>query len=237
MTEYALYLESGPQHKKTMVHVLDLLGCIAQGPTTAAALAATPGAIRTYLRFLQQHGEAFDPDAAFSTTVAEHVTAGKWLANGDPDGGFGPDFGLLSAADLQRDLRRLAWIGADLGALLRTIPAAQLDTAPPGSGRPIRRIVAHISEAHGAFVRSTVGAVDGLRPALNAVSQGPTDLASSVVRVFEVAAPRLAAMTELERTQQIMHGGRTWTARRGLRVMLEHAWQHLQEIAARLPPG
>jgi hypothetical protein len=31
---YDLYLESGPKRKKTMVHVLDLLGCIVHGPTT-----------------------------------------------------------------------------------------------------------------------------------------------------------------------------------------------------------
>ena len=49
--EYALYLESGPRRRKTMVHVLELLGCIAQGPTTEKALAATPEAIRAYLRF------------------------------------------------------------------------------------------------------------------------------------------------------------------------------------------
>jgi len=48
MTEYALYLESGPRQRKTMVHVLDLLGCIAPGPTTADALAVTPDAIRAF---------------------------------------------------------------------------------------------------------------------------------------------------------------------------------------------
>ena len=56
-TTYALYLESGPQRRKTMVHALDLLGCVAVGPTTDAALAATPAAIRAYLRFLARHGE------------------------------------------------------------------------------------------------------------------------------------------------------------------------------------
>lgn len=59
--QYALYLESGPRRRKTMVHVLDLLGCIAQGPTTEAALEATSAAIRAYLRFLQRHGEAVKP--------------------------------------------------------------------------------------------------------------------------------------------------------------------------------
>ena len=63
-TTYALYLESGPKRKKTMVHALDLLGCVAVGPTTEAALGATPEAIRLYKRFLRRHGEdAGDPDA------------------------------------------------------------------------------------------------------------------------------------------------------------------------------
>ena len=53
MTTYKLYLESGPRKKRTMVHVLDLLGCIAKGSTTEEALDNTPGAIRAYLRFLK----------------------------------------------------------------------------------------------------------------------------------------------------------------------------------------
>ncbi len=44
MPAYALYLESGPQHKKAMAHVLDLLGCVAVGPTIEAALATAPSA-------------------------------------------------------------------------------------------------------------------------------------------------------------------------------------------------
>ena len=53
MQTYRLYLESGPKKKKTMVHVLELLGCIAKGPITDEALSSTPGAIRAYLRFLK----------------------------------------------------------------------------------------------------------------------------------------------------------------------------------------
>ena len=46
MITYDIYLESGPRHKTTMVHVLGLLGCIATGRTTGQALTATPDAIR-----------------------------------------------------------------------------------------------------------------------------------------------------------------------------------------------
>jgi len=63
LTEYGLYLEPGPKRRKTMVHVLDLLGCIANAPTTEDALAATPEAIEAYLRFLKRIGEDIDPDA------------------------------------------------------------------------------------------------------------------------------------------------------------------------------
>jgi len=45
MTTYDLYLESGPRRKKTMVYVLDLLGCMANGLTTEEALARAPSTL------------------------------------------------------------------------------------------------------------------------------------------------------------------------------------------------
>ena len=75
MTEYALYLESGPRRRTTMVHVLDLLGCIAQGPTTEEALEATPDAIRAYLRFLRRHGDVVHEDAQRQAHRPEHRQA------------------------------------------------------------------------------------------------------------------------------------------------------------------
>lgn len=64
---YALYLESGPKKRKTMVHVIDLLGCVATGPTTDAALDATPAAIDAYRRFLARHGEPIAAGAPAAT--------------------------------------------------------------------------------------------------------------------------------------------------------------------------
>jgi predicted RNase H-like HicB family nuclease len=79
MQTYKLYLESGPKKKKTMVHVLEVLGCISKGPTSDETLNRTPEAIHAYLRFLKRHGETVDPDGEFETVVAEHVTEGEWL--------------------------------------------------------------------------------------------------------------------------------------------------------------
>ncbi len=233
MTEYALYVESGPQHKKTMVHVLDLLGCIAQGPTTDAALAATPDAIREFLRFLRRHKDAVDPKAPFNIEVAAHVMEGSWLGQGNPMPGFAPDFEPLSARDLETYLKRLDWLHADFLRLLRGISPAQR-AKKPAHGRPIAQIVAHMSEAYGAYVRGTVGPVDGLADALRAVRELPGDPAAALADVWDISSARLATMTADERNRQVPHGQQVWTARRGLRRMLEHDWEHMQEVRARV---
>ncbi len=233
MPEYALYLESGPQQRKTQVHVLDLLGCIAQGPTTEATLAATPAAIQAWLRFVQRHGEPVDPAAPFTTRVAAHVMQGAWLSNGDPTPGFGLDFAPLSAAELDPYLRHLAWLGADLADLIGTIPLEQRAVAPEGSKRSIQFILEHLVEAQANYLHNTVGKVDDL-VLRKAVRQGTADLPAVLADLWHLTGTRLAAMTEAERNTPTQHGRVTWTARRGLRRMLEHGWEHYQELARRV---
>ena len=91
MTKYRLYVESGPRMKTTMVHVFDLLGCVANAKTTEDALGATDHEIREFLHFLERHGEDVDPDAPFTTSVGQHVMEGSWIGYGDPEPGFEPD--------------------------------------------------------------------------------------------------------------------------------------------------
>lgn len=138
MTTYDLYLESGPRRRKTMVHVLDLLGCVAVGPTTADTLAATPEAIRAYRRFLHRHGERVDPDAPVETRVVEHVTEGAWLGNGSPALVFGPDLEPVTEAESETFLRRFHWLREELAAWTATRTGEQLDALPAGGGRPAR---------------------------------------------------------------------------------------------------
>jgi predicted RNase H-like HicB family nuclease/uncharacterized damage-inducible protein DinB len=226
-----------------MVHALDLLGCTAQGPTTEAALESTPEAIRAYMRFLQQHGETVDPEAPFTTVVVEHVMEGNWLGNGDPTPGFGPDFGPLSAEELSVHLRRLGWMQGSLLALVRELSSEQLDAEPAGGGRPITRILEHVAESHCTYLRYIVGKVDGLPEALRSLQTAlhvsrftfqDDNLSAALIHLWQLCAARMEAMTEVERTQRVQHGQVTWTARRGLRRMLEHTWEHRLEIAARI---
>ena len=236
MKEYLLYLESGPKRKKTQVHVLELLGCTAQGATTDEALQATPEAIRSYLRFLQRCGESVDPAATFSTTVAEHVMQGAWLGNGDPTPGFGPDFQPLSPEELAVGLRRLERMQADLQELVAGLTPAQL-AAQPESGRSIERILGHVAVSYYNYVHGIVGKIDGASAALKAIPQEPQGARANPAALpplWQAVNARLAALSEDERTLPSQHSQVTWTARRGLRRSLEHAWEHLLEISRRL---
>lgn len=231
---YSLYLESGPRRQKTMVHVLDLLGCIAQGVTTDAALQALPGAIRRYLGFLHQHGESVDPQADFTTVIAQHVTQGPWLGNGDPAPGFTPDFLPLSAPDRDIHTQRLEWILSSLLELVHDLPPEHLAARPGGPQRSFQQILEHVAESQAVYLRYLVGRVDGLSEALRAVKQNPQTLPSTLPDLWQICSMRLKAMTGEERAQQVNHGQVTWTARRALRRMLEHAWEHHLEISRRL---
>ena len=66
------------------------------------------------------------------------------------------------------------------------------------------------------------------------LEQGTDGISAALTRLWQISDARLEAMTEAERTQQVQHGQKTWTARRALRRMLEHHWEHLLEIARRL---
>lgn len=157
MTTHALYLESGPKRRKTMVHVPALLGCVAVGPTTDEALAATPDAIRAYLRFLRRHGEAADPEASIDLVVAEHITEGEWLGNGSPYVVFATDLLPLADRELASALRRFGWMRDEVSAWVTTRADADLDAEPDGGGRTVRAILLHILATPGAYLAAALG--------------------------------------------------------------------------------
>jgi hypothetical protein len=234
--DYALYLESGPRMKTTMVHILDLLGCVANGPTTEAALEATPREIRAFLRFLKDHGEPVYPDAPFDTHIAVHVTKGSWIGYGDPAPGFAPDFEPLTPDDEKAYRARFGWLGEDISELIKGTPTEQL-AAKPGKGRIIRDIVTHIANAEPEYFRaSNIGKPDGTKEALQAIECAPADgLADRLAALWRLLDAQLGKITPEIREGKVQRGEKLWTARRGFRRALEHPWEHLREIQRR--PG
>lgn len=235
MTSYDLYLESGPKRRKTMVHVLDLLGCVAVGPTTEDALAATPDAIRAYLRFLRRHGEAADPDAPFETSLAEHVTEGEWLGNGSPYIVFEPDLRPVTAEEIETYVARLRWLCDELAGWAATRTDADLDALPPSGGRPARQVLLHVLGAQGAYLAPALGSAPGFSRLHGAAERGELPVAEALVRAAELGEERIRATTPEERSavRELPAGRRT--LRKAIRRMLEHDWEHLAELSRR--PG
>jgi hypothetical protein len=219
--------------KTTMVHVLDLLGCIANGPTTEAALETTPEEIRRYLRFLKKHGEDVDPRAAFKTKIEAHVMEGSWIGYGNPDPGFAPDFEQLTKRLAAKHLKRVSWLGKELGAMARKLSHKEL-TAKPRAGRPIFEIIRHVADAERSYVSTVLGKVDGSLEAVRAIEAGPDDLPEKIDHLWSLLTSHFESATEAELNQQRKTPSQIKTPRRYLRRMLEHPWEHLREIERRL---
>ncbi len=232
MRAYQLYLESGPQKRTTLVHVLELLGCVANGPTTDEALAATHDAIRAYVTYLRRHGEKADPAARFTTRVAEHVTEGDFLGHGSSTIVFAPEREPLDNTTFERLLRWLAWSREDLLALVCGLDRRRLDAA--ADGRTIRKILEHVLEAERAYVYKALGQVKPVADPANAVRRGAMVVLDALPQQRAAAIAHLSSLTREQREAVPQRGKETRTVRRSIRRMLEHEWEHRREIARRL---
>jgi predicted RNase H-like HicB family nuclease/uncharacterized damage-inducible protein DinB len=229
VTAYALYLESGPQHKKTLAHVLDLLGCVVQGDTTDEAVAAAPDGIRAYRDFLERHGEKLDTAAKIETQIAEHNTQGMFSGQAI----WPQDLKPLAPAALARYLRWLEWSRADLLALVKGIDEKVL-RAKPAKGRSLRDILLHVLDADKAYVYGLVGPLKAMGEPTNAADRGDLDLRIALKEARAAAIDRLKTLAPAERARVRKAGQSTVSAHRMIRRMLEHEWEHRREIAARL---
>lgn len=233
--DYALYVESGPRMKTTMVHVFDLLGCTANGPTTQAALEATPDEIRAFLRFLAAHGEPLDPDVPFDTHIVTHIKEGSWIGYGDPAPGFPPDFEALTRDELATHLRRLRWLGEELSEIARETPP-EVQSAVPQKGRPIAEIIRHVCGAEPAYLQAgRLGKPEGLRETMRAIEAGE-EMPPLIQRLWEMVISSFERMTDDQLSALFQRGQSPYSAKRALRRALEHPWEHLREINRRLGP-
>jgi uncharacterized damage-inducible protein DinB/predicted RNase H-like HicB family nuclease len=226
---YPLYLESGPQHKKTLLHVLALLGCVVQGDTTAETVAAAPDAIGAYRRYLGRHGEKLDASVKIETRIAEHNTEGLFSGQAI----WPQDLKPLAPAALARYVRWLDWSRADLLELVRGIDEKRLRAKPP-QGRSLRDILLHVLVADKGYVYALVGPLKPMGEPTNAADRGDLDLRIALKEARAAAIDRLKRLTPAERRTVRKAGQSTYSAHRVIRRMLEHEWEHRREIAARL---
>ncbi len=232
MTAYRLRLESGPQKRKTLVHVPELLGCVASGPTTDEALTATPDAIRAYGRFLRRHGEDVPLAEPVETAVVEHITAGDFIGNGSPYIVFEGDLEPVTADEVERYVGRLTGLLEEMAAWVASQPPERLDAEPP-TGRTGRQIVLHVLGSGAAYLGPSIGNPPGASALAAAADRGDVPLDEALRRLGLLVSERVLATTAEERAMVRNHPKGARTLRKSLRRLLEHTWEHLAELARR----
>ncbi|GCE29120.1 hypothetical protein KDA_46040 [Dictyobacter alpinus] len=230
---YQLYLESGPQHKKTMIHVLALPGCVVTGPTTEETMARTPEVIREYWRLLQRHGEAVEVDQEIQLEVAEHITKGSWVGNGDPALVWPGDLEPLTAERRDECLRRAQWMREEMMVLVKDLSDEQW-TEKPATGRPIRGILEHVFNSEYSYIRGGFGKLEGVPGPGSTEQMSRDEFVAWMEYVRTRENEKIQALSEQELSEQSQHGTQSKTASKVLRRMLEHQWEHLMEIKTRL---
>lgn len=234
MVVYDLYLESGPKRRKTMVHVPALLGCVASGPTTEAALDATPEAIRAFRRFLHRSGEVIDPDDTVDLAVVEHIMTGQMLGDGSPYLSFTCDAEPVTADEIDVATRRLSALFGEFARWAATQADAQLD-AESTAGRTSREILLHVMGGQGPTLSIALGSAPGFGAIHGAAKRGERPLPVALTDVAELADSQLRATGEQERCHSREMPSGSYTLRKAIRHSLEHAWNHLAELSRR--PG
>jgi len=229
---FEIYLESGPQHRKTWVSVPGLLGCWTVGPTTEKAIENAATAIRKRVALLRRHGEAVPDPEPVEVVVAEHAIERSLLGYGQHS--FASDRVPLGPDEAARLLRWAGWSRDELVAAARAqrLPLAE---RPSAGGRSAAAILSHVAEAEWSYVSSTLGTLPGGSKAIAAIAAAGEDPWAALAAEREVLLTRLRRMTpeELARVTERGEGKPPRTARRMFRRLLEHEWEHTLELRAR----
>ena len=230
---FELYLESGPQHRKTWIYVPSLPGCSTVSPTSEAAAGFAAAAIRERIDFLRRHGEVMPDPEPVELVVVDHVIERKFLGFGQ--GAFPSDREPMPADEVARDLRWAEWSRDDLIAAARAQPRP-LSEKPASGGRSAAAVLSHVAEAEWSYVGTTLGSIPGggaIMAAIVRAGDGPwAGLAAEREALFE----RLRRITPegLARVVERGEGKPPRSARRMLRRLLEHEWEHALELRSRL---
>jgi hypothetical protein len=216
-----------------MVHVLDLLGCTVSGRTTQEAVALTPGAFQRFRNTISFPEESSPASKDIEWTIAEHVMEGDWLGYGDPTPGFSPDYDALGQNEFFDLVDRLVILHSAILDLLTDLPSIGI-TAKPTTGRSVLEICRHLVESEKVYLQYWIGKVGELNEPLRIIQQEQEGLIANLSDFWTEYHKRLKQVHVTELQMIVPHGKVVWTARRAIRRMLEHSWEHLEEMNHRI---
>lgn len=233
MSLYQVYLEEGAD-SGCLAHVPDLAGCVAHGEDRSTALAALPGAIRSYLDWCAAHGDPVPADAGGTVdlVVAEVVRGTAPWRRGGANALFSVDRIPLGDAELRTYLRRMTHAHADLLNVVRALPAPGFSPEGDGSASVAR----HIAEAEEWYLsrlgQRIVPCGDGA-DLLHRLIDGRARAVEAILRL----SPRQRDLVYVATECPSDDPEEGWTLRKVLRRTLEHELEHLAQLHRAAVPG
>ncbi len=169
---FDIYLESGPQHRKTWVYVPSLPGCSTVGPASEQAVEIARTAIRAASTSFAATASRCRIRSRSSSSWPSHVIERRMLGFGQAV--FATDLEPLTPDEVARQLRWAGWSREELVAAAR---AQQLPLAarPPSGGRSAAAILSHVAGAEWSYVSSTLGTLAGGSAAIAAIERAGED--------------------------------------------------------------
>jgi hypothetical protein len=207
-------------------------GCYAYGEDADHALANLPEAILTYAKWIGRHETSWVEvdkielviddrwDVYFVNDALERVPPGEDIIS--IEAWFQYDWKPLSATDIERALKLLAWSRADLLDLVKGLSPEKLARNYPGERWSITGILKHIGGAEWWYLER-IGFPNPVSE--KDVPDDPFERLEAVRSNFNYVLPKLEGL-------HIVAGldGEFWSPRKSLRRALWHERDHTEHI-------
>ena len=223
-------IENNNEGIRSIAWVLDYPGCFAYGGDEQEALANAFIAIREYARWIGKHEKSWIPIDAEIEPHVEQVWTDYTINEAfdrvegdgfyDVESFFEHDWKPLTATDIERGLKLLAWSRADLLAVLEKLTPEQWTHKKDGERWDIAGIVNHIGGAEWWYLDRL-----GLAFPREEVPTEPMERLRKVRALLNEILPRFQ-----DSKQVVGAVGEFWSPRKVLRRALWHERDHTEHI-------
>jgi len=228
--KFGVGIENNNEGIRTVAWALEYPGCYAYGDNGQKALAALPGAIRTYSQWIGQHEPSWLQTGSIELEV-ESVWDDYYLDKNferAPEGDdnyaveswFQNDWKPLTGEDIERSLKLFAWSRTDLLNLVKDLTPEKLDQTYPGERWSINGILKHVGGAEWWYMDNIGKAFPKSK-----IPKAPMERLSKVREAFIKLLPKLEGVNLVAGSE-----GEFWSPRKILRRALWHERDHVVHI-------
>lgn len=219
---YKVCLEIGYDRGWIFAHLPELAGCFSKERSREESLKKLPDAIRHYFSWIKSHGENCPDNEKIEIEISETFRCYN-VKNYEVNAFFEADRPSLTKEEIETGILRMGWSRQDLLSITSQLPPEILDRKLDKNRRSIRETLEHVATAEWWYLTRINLSVPHHR-------EFPGETFQKMGALRELVVDRLSNLTEEERSRITVHSGEKWSARKGLRRLLEHEGEHLLSI-------